>query len=106
MELCRNCELDNAVVHNEKGGNIYISKQGATKGAEMASFNWARVATEVHDYCECAWVNTFNERGIVAALQHLAYTHDLTINSIDDVDPDVWDSIVEKYDTGTVNKFA
>lgn len=72
----------------------------------MAKFNWAKVANEVHDYCECAWINTFDERGIVAELEHMAYANDWTIDSIDDVDPDVWDSIVEKHDTGTVNLFA
>lgn len=72
----------------------------------MAKFNYPKVAREVHDYCEMAWINTFDERGIVHELEHLAYTNDCTIDSIDDVDPDVWDSIVEKYDTGTVNQFA
>ena len=68
----------------------------------MASFNWQRVANEVHDFCESAWDNTFDERGIVAALQQMAYANDLDIDSIDDVDPDVFDGIVEKYDTGYV----
>lgn len=68
----------------------------------MARFNYQRVATEVHDYCDGAWDNTFDEQGIVAALQHMAYVNDLDIDSIDDFDPDVFDSIVEKYDTGYV----
>ena len=68
----------------------------------MARFNYQQVATEVHDYCNGAWDNTFDERGIVAALQHMAYVNDLDIDSIDDFDPDVFDSIVEKYDTGYV----
>lgn len=72
----------------------------------MAKFNRQRVASEVHDYCNGAWINTFDERGIVATLQHMAYANNCVIDSIDDVDPDVWDSIVEKYDTGTVNAFA
>lgn len=72
----------------------------------MARFNYQRVSTEVRNYCDCAWITTFDERGIVHALEHLAYANDLTINSIDDVNPDVWDSIVEKYDTGKVTYFA
>ena len=72
----------------------------------MARFNYQRVKAEVHDYCECAWCNTFDEPGIVAALRKMAYDNDCVIDSIDDVDPDVWDSIVEKYDTGKVSNFA
>lgn len=72
----------------------------------MAKFNYQRVAREVHEYCEGAWFNTFDEPGIVHELEHMAYAEDCTIDSIDDVDPDVWDSIVEKHDTGTVNLFA
>ena len=72
----------------------------------MAKFNRQRVANEVHEYCEGAWINTFDERGIVNELEHMAYTNDCIINSIDDVAPDVWDSIVEKYDTGCINIIA
>lgn len=72
----------------------------------MAKFNRQRVATEVHEYCECAWFNTFDERGIVNELEHMAYAKDCTIDSIDDVDQYVWDSIVEKHDTGKVSNFA
>ena len=59
----------------------------------MARFNYQRVSNEVHEYC-------------VHELEHMAYTTDCTIDSIDDVDPDVWDSIVEKHDTGKVSSFA
>ena len=72
----------------------------------MASFNYHKVANEVHEYCEEAWFNTFDETGIVSDLRKLAYAKDCTIDSIDDVDPDVFDSIVEKYDTGKVTNFA
>jgi hypothetical protein len=72
----------------------------------MARFNYQKVASEVHDYCEEAWVNTFDETGIVHELEHMAYATDSTIDSIDDVDSDVFDSIVEKHDTGTVNIIA
>lgn len=68
----------------------------------MARFNYQRVSAEVHEICACAWVNTFDELGIVHELNHLAYVNDCTINSIDDVDPDVWDSILDKYDTGYI----
>lgn len=72
----------------------------------MARFNYQRVKAEVHDYCECAWFNTFDEPGIVAALRKMAYDNDCVIDSIDDVAPDIWDSIVEKYDTGCINTIA
>lgn len=37
----------------------------------MARFNYQRVKAEVHDYCDCAWFNTFDEPGIVAALRKI-----------------------------------
>lgn len=72
----------------------------------MARFNRPRVTREVHEYFEGAWFNTFDAPGIVNELEQMAYAEDCTINSIDDVDPDVWDSIVEKHDTGKVSIVA
>lgn len=106
MELCRNYELDNADVHNGKKGNINDSKRARRKGLEMAKFNRPKVMREVHDYFEGAWFNTFDVTGIVNELEQMAYAEDCTIDSIDDIDPDIWDSIVEKHDTGTFNIFA
>ena len=37
MELCRNCELENAVVHNENLGYINYSKRERRKELEMAT---------------------------------------------------------------------
>ena len=81
---------------------------GATlkKGFEMASFNYQRVSAEVHDYCEMADFNTFDEQGIVAALQKMAYDNDCTIDSIDDVDPDAFDFIVMMHDTAYITVIA
>ena len=72
----------------------------------MARFNYQRVKAEVHDYCEMADFNTFDEQGIVAALQKMAYDNDCTIDSIDDVDPGAFDFIVMMHDTAYTTAIA
>lgn len=81
---------------------------GATlkKGFEMAHFNYQRVSAEVHDYCSMADFNTFDEQGIVAALQKMAYDNDCNIDSIDDVDPGAFDFIVQMHDTSYITIIA
>lgn len=65
----------------------------------MAHFNYRRVRAGVHDYCSMADYNTFDEPGIVAALQKMAYDNDCTIDSIDNVDPGAFEFIVMMHDT-------
>lgn len=72
----------------------------------MAQFDYQRVRAEVHDYCSMADFNTFDEEGIVHALERMAYVNDLCIESIDDVDPDTFDDLIEEFDTGTVSIIA
>ena len=72
----------------------------------MARFNYQRVKAEVHDYCEMADFNTFDEPGIVAALQKMAYDNDCDIDSIDDVDPGAFDFIVMMHDTRYITTIA
>lgn len=81
---------------------------GATfkKGFEMAHFNYQRVSAEVHDYCDMADLNTFDEQGIVAALQKMAYDNDCNIDSIDDVDPGAFEFIVMMHDTAYITNIA
>ena len=68
----------------------------------MARFNYQRVRAEVHEYCDMADFNTFDERGIVATLRKMAYDNDCNIDSIDDVDPDTFEFIVQMHDTGYI----
>ena len=72
----------------------------------MARFNYQRVRAEVHDYCSMADFNTFDELGIVRALRKMAYDNDCNIDSIDDVDPDAFDFIVQMHDTGYITVIA
>ena len=72
----------------------------------MAQFDYQRVRAEVHDYCSMADPNTFDEAGIVYALRDMAYDDDLCIKSIDDVDPETFEDLIEKFDTGTVTTIA
>ena len=66
----------------------------------MPEFDYQRIKTEVHDYCSMADFNTFDEAGIICALLDMAYNNGTCINSIDDVDPETWDDLIEKFDTG------
>lgn len=72
----------------------------------MSRFNYQRVKSEVHDYCEMADYNTFDEQGIVAALQKMAYDNDCSIDSIDDVDPGAFEFIVMMHDTAYITNIA
>lgn len=72
----------------------------------MAHFNYRRIKAEVHDFCSMADFNTFDEPGIVAALQKMAYDNDCHIDSIDDVDPGAFESIVMMNDTGYYTDLA
>ena len=72
----------------------------------MTQFDYQRVKAEVHDYCSMSDFNTFDEEGIVSALQVMAYGNDTCINSIDDVDPETWEDLIEKFDTGTITEIA
>ena len=72
----------------------------------MAQFDYQRVRAEVHDYCSMADLNTFDEAGIVHALRDMAYDSGTCINSIDDVDPETLDDLIEKFDTGTITTIA
>ena len=65
----------------------------------MARFNYQRIRAEVHEYCSMADCNTFDEPGIVAALQKMAYDNDCNIDSIDNVDPGAFEFIVMMHDT-------
>lgn len=65
----------------------------------MAHFNFHRVRAEVHEYCSMTDCNTFDEAGIVAALQKMAYDNDCNIESIDNVDPGAFEFIVMMHDT-------
>ena len=65
----------------------------------MPEFDYQRVKTEVHDFCSMADFNTFDEEGIICALLDIAYDNGTCINSIDDVDPETWDDLIEKFDT-------
>lgn len=69
----------------------------------MELFDYARVRQEVHDFCQLTDYNTFDEAGIVTELLDLAYDRGHRIRSIDDVDPDIFNEIVEDHDNGTVN---
>lgn len=72
----------------------------------MAQFDYQRVKAEVHDYCSMADFNTFDEDGIVYALRELAYVNDCRITSIDDVDADTWEDLLEVFDTSTITSIA
>lgn len=72
----------------------------------MARCNYQRVKAEVHDYCSMADLNTYDERGIVATLRKMAYDNDCNIDSIDDVDPDAFEFIVQMHDTGYITTIA
>lgn len=72
----------------------------------MTQFDYQRVKAEVHDYCSMADLNTFDEDGIVSALRELAYVNDCSINSIDDVDADTWEDLLEAFDTATITTIA
>ena len=72
----------------------------------MAQFDYQRVKSEVHDYCSMADPNTFDEAGIVCALRDMTYDNGTCINSIDDVDPETWEDLIEKFDTGTITTIA
>lgn len=72
----------------------------------MAQFDYQRVRAEVHDYCSMADPNTFDEAGIVCALRDMAYDNGTCINSIDDVDTETWEDLIEKFDTGTITTIA
>lgn len=72
----------------------------------MAQFDYQRVRAEVHDYCSMADFNTFDEEGIVYALRDMAYGNGTCIHSIDDVDPETFEDLIEKFDTGTVTTIA
>ena len=66
----------------------------------MPEFDYQRIKTEVHDFCSMANFNTFDEAGIICALLDMAYDNGTCINSIDDVDPETWDNLIEQFDTG------
>lgn len=72
----------------------------------MARFNYQKVSAEVHDYCDMADYNTFDEQGIVDALQKMAYDNDCNIDSIDNVDPGTFDFIVMMHDTAYYTTIA
>lgn len=72
----------------------------------MAQFDYQRVKEEVHNYCSMADFNTFDEAGIVFALRELAYVNDCCITSIDDVDADTWEELLEVFDTATITTIA
>lgn len=72
----------------------------------MAQFDYQRVKAEVHDYCSMADFKTFDEHGIVSALRDMAYVNDWCITSIDDVDADTWESLLEDFDTTTTTTIA
>lgn len=72
----------------------------------MAHFNYERVSAEVHDYCDMADLNTFDEPGIVAALRKMAYDNDCNIDSIDDIDHDAFDFIVQMHDTAYITNIV
>lgn len=72
----------------------------------MAQFDYRRVKAEVHDYCSMSDFNTFDEDGIVSALRELAYVNDWCITSIDDVDADTWEDLLEVFDTTTITTIA
>ena len=72
----------------------------------MARFNYERVRAEVHDYCDMADYNTFDEQGIVAALRKMAYDNDCDIDSIDDVDPGAFEFIVMMHDTAYITNIV
>lgn len=44
--------------------------------------------------------------GIVYALRDMAYDNDCHITSIDDVDEDTWESILDMFDTATITTIA
>ena len=72
----------------------------------MMQFDYQRIKKEVHDYCSMADFNTFDEDGIVSVLRELAYVNDCSINSIDDVDADTWEDLLEAFDTATITTIA
>lgn len=72
----------------------------------MGQFDYRKVKAEVHDYCSMADFNTFDEAGIVYALRDMAYDTGTCISSIDDVDADTWEYLLEKFDTGTITTIA
>lgn len=72
----------------------------------MTQFDYQRIKTEVHDYCSMADLNTFDETGIVCALRDMAYSNGCCITSIDDVDADIWENLLEKFDTDNITTIA
>lgn len=58
----------------------------------MAQFDYQRV--------------NFDEEGIVSALRELTYVNDCCITSIDDVDADTWEDLLEVFDNATITTIA
>lgn len=69
-------------------------------------FDYQNVTREVHEYCSMADFNTFDEKGIVLALRDMAYDIPFPIRSIDDVDLETWEALLDEYDTGFVTTIA
>ena len=72
----------------------------------MAKFDYRKVKAEVHEFCSMADFNTYDEAGIVSALRNLADTNGFCITSIDDVDADTWEHLLDKFDTNTITAIA
>lgn len=72
--------------------------------AEM--FDYETIRHEVHDYCSCAYPNTYNEPAIVHELIDLAYDTGFPIRSIDDVDFELFDNIVESCENSFIVVYA
>lgn len=72
----------------------------------MGQFDYHKVKAEVHEFCSMAYFDTFDETGIVSALRNIANANDCSITSIDDVDADTWEYLLDKFDTGTITAIA
>lgn len=68
--------------------------------------DYQNVRREVHEYCDMADFNTFDEDGIVSAIRRIADDTDCYIGSIDDLDEDTWNDLLDRFDTGTVTRIA
>lgn len=64
----------------------------------MARINYEKVQSEIHDYCESAYVNTYDEQGILDEIIDLFSNGTDDINSIDDIDTKTWENLVIKHD--------
>lgn len=72
----------------------------------MASFNYPKIKAEIHEYCELADINTYNERGILDEVYDLYLNGTDDMDTIDDIDPETWEEIVVKHDTGSYTAIA